>query len=605
MTYKIMVVDDEPANLRILEKLFRRDYHVITADSGLEALKLLEQHDVALLIADQRMPDITGIELLKQTAKIRPHMVRIILTGYTDVSTLVEAINGGFVYRYITKPWKNDELRLSVSRALEHYEAIKARHDLVFANLRLANRLKDMTRGFVRAMADALEARDEHMLGHSRRVSGYSTSIGRRMGLDADMLEQIALAAFLHDIGMIGTPDVVLSKSYDGNQSRPSTEKILSKAAPLSDEERAVVQLHSERGARILADIPEMNYVADVVRHHHENFDGTGYPTGLIGEQIPLASRIILVADAYDSMTSPRPFRSIMTHDEAIEELKRASGTQFDPDVVNAFCELEGITHIRRSIGKGILGGRLMNSNSLRDERSMTFEELKHEVHSQPALAATVMREANTAGYTGDKVRVIAEACDRIGESRLRAIFGQCSAHDIKTEDADLLFRHGNRCAVAAKLLAEHTGVMSQGEAYALGLMHDVGEVLLRCIFPSETEELQWREGDKRTSLELEIFGVDHAQVSGWIIESCDLPRSFSTAVETHHDASKINDPLALLIHLANIIAQSEEGYEASALDELGAERLAILNLTRDDLTHIHSEVRTAMELHMEYARRD
>src|SRR2546421_1825163 len=144
MAYKIMVVDDEPANLRLLERLFRNDYEVLTAESGAEAMHLLEQHDVALIITDQRMPEITGIEFLKRTANLRPHMVRILLTGYTDVETLVEAINSGQVYKYVTKPWNNDELRLTVSRALEHYETTKAHHELEMTNKRLMARLKEI-----------------------------------------------------------------------------------------------------------------------------------------------------------------------------------------------------------------------------------------------------------------------------------------------------------------------------------------------------------------------------------------------------------------------------------------------------------------------------
>jgi DNA-binding NtrC family response regulator len=144
MDYKIMIVDDEPANLRLLERLFRQDYKVITGESGEEALGLLAQHDVALLITDQRMPNMSGLELLKQTAELRPHMVRMILTGYTDVGTLVEAINSGLVYRYLTKPWSNEELRLTVTRALEHYESIKARHELEMANRRLIARLREI-----------------------------------------------------------------------------------------------------------------------------------------------------------------------------------------------------------------------------------------------------------------------------------------------------------------------------------------------------------------------------------------------------------------------------------------------------------------------------
>src|SRR6267142_1647782 len=145
MQYKIMIVDDEPVNLRTLERLFRQDYQVVTAQSGAEALTLLEQHDVALLISDQRMPEMTGIELMKNTVALRPQMVRILLTGYTDVSALIEAINCGLVYRYLTKPWNNDELRVAVSRALEHYEMMKSRHLLGMENQRLRVRLNEIS----------------------------------------------------------------------------------------------------------------------------------------------------------------------------------------------------------------------------------------------------------------------------------------------------------------------------------------------------------------------------------------------------------------------------------------------------------------------------
>jgi len=144
MSYKILIVDDEPANLRTLSRLFREDFEVFTATSGAEALELLRQHDVALLITDQRMPGMTGIELLKNTVSIRPRMVRIILTGYTDVDALVEAINCGQVYRYVAKPWSNDDLRLTVRRALEHYETNKKSYELELTNRRLASRLVEI-----------------------------------------------------------------------------------------------------------------------------------------------------------------------------------------------------------------------------------------------------------------------------------------------------------------------------------------------------------------------------------------------------------------------------------------------------------------------------
>lgn len=142
---KIMIVDDEPVNLRTLERLFRRDYQVVTAQSGAEALTLLQHHDVALLISDQRMPEMTGIELMKNTVALRPQMVKILLTGYTDVSALIEAINCGLVYRYLTKPWNNDDLRMTVSRALEHYEMMKSGHLLGMENQRLRARLNEIS----------------------------------------------------------------------------------------------------------------------------------------------------------------------------------------------------------------------------------------------------------------------------------------------------------------------------------------------------------------------------------------------------------------------------------------------------------------------------
>jgi DNA-binding NtrC family response regulator len=144
MSHKILIVDDEEPNLRALERIFRREYTVLTVRSGDEALAILAHHDVALLISDQRMPGMTGIELLQKTVQLRPHMVRILLTGYSDVSTLIETINCGHVYKYVTKPWNNDDLSATVSRALEHFEANKTRHNLEMINQRLRARLSDI-----------------------------------------------------------------------------------------------------------------------------------------------------------------------------------------------------------------------------------------------------------------------------------------------------------------------------------------------------------------------------------------------------------------------------------------------------------------------------
>ena len=141
MTYKIMLVDDEPANLRTLLRLFRDEHQVFAVGSGKQALTLLRQHDVAVMISDQRMPLMTGIELMKKAVELRPQMVKILLTGYTDVDALIESINCGLVYRYLTKPWNNDDLKLTVKRALDHYETMKTKHLVAMENKRLRARL--------------------------------------------------------------------------------------------------------------------------------------------------------------------------------------------------------------------------------------------------------------------------------------------------------------------------------------------------------------------------------------------------------------------------------------------------------------------------------
>jgi putative nucleotidyltransferase with HDIG domain len=576
MAHKIMVVDDEPANLRLLERLFRRDYQVITASSGEEALRLLEQQEVALLITDQRMPGMTGTELLKRTAIFRPHVVRIILTGYTDVGALVEAINSGQVYKYVAKPWSNEDLQQTVSRALDHYETQKKHYELTQHNARLTTRLQEMTRGFVRAIADALEAKDEHMYGHSRRVRGYALGIGRRMQLDNEALEEISLAAFLHDIGKIGTPD-----------------QILLKPAQLTNEERGIVELHSERGARMLAGIPEMSEVAAAVRHHHERFDGSGYPEGLSGAQIPLAARIILVADAYDAMTSPRPFRKAINHASAIAQLEEAAGSHFDPEVVRAFCRFDTLAQIREEIARNFCGAPLFPASQTINAQA-SLDDLLYKVAAEPALSAYALFEANVGQRGENTIASIENACARLGEARLRAMVEQNPGRNDETQQE--MREHSLRTAEAARMLAEHTGVMDAENAYALGLLHDIGQMFLHELFPAEMMNMQAFADDERTEQEVIAFGVDHAQIGQWILAACGLPRDLTAAVQTHHDVIRIDNQVALLLHVANAIAHADAPFKVAALDALGSDRLAILHLSRADLASIHAQVAAIIE---------
>jgi response regulator RpfG family c-di-GMP phosphodiesterase len=322
MTYKLLIVDDELPNLRLLERLFRHDYQVLTASSGDEAIKLLEQHDVATIITDQRMPEMTGIQLLKKTEVLRPHMVRILLTGYTDVEALVEAINCGLVYMYISKPWNNDDLKLRVSRAMDHYGHNKRRHSLELNNTRLLSRIEQLKTGFVRTIAEALKSRDKTIYDHSVRMSQFVDRVCIGLNLSEQDTAQISAAATLHDIGALcGSAGVACCAGCSNSEAFRLAQK------------------QSDDGAEMLLSMPEFEAVAEMVRFQHESYDGSGKPRGLIGDQIPLGSRIMRVAAEYDFLTCPVS-NSPVSHAQAIASLRQRAGRELDPEIVQIFAEL-------------------------------------------------------------------------------------------------------------------------------------------------------------------------------------------------------------------------------------------------------------------------
>lgn len=343
MTNKLLIVDDESANLRLLKRLFSPEFHCLTASSGAEAIRLLEQHDVAILISDQRMPLMTGIELLIHTASLRPNMVRILLTGYTDVEALVEALNCGLVYRYVTKPWSNDDLKLIVSRACQHYESNKKSSTHALANVRLQTRLQETKQAVVRALFEMVSARDEYARGHALRVSNTARLIAERLGLSEEAKAEISAAALLHDLGNVAiTGKAEYTGCFDVNQN-------------------ASLRAHSACEARLLAAIPELDTIADTIKFLREKFDGSGFPVGLKAEGIPLLSRILRVADEYDLLVLPRASAS-MTYDEAMRFLKQRSARQFDPDIVEILSQLgsEALAHSQTpAIGNAEFSGRI------------------------------------------------------------------------------------------------------------------------------------------------------------------------------------------------------------------------------------------------------
>ena len=322
MQYKILFVDDETANLRLLERLFRGQYEVLSAASGSEAIGLLELHDIALIISDQRMPGMTGIEFLKRAAELRPQTVRIMLTGYTDAEALVEAINSGVVYKYIAKPWINEDLQQTVVRALQHFETLKGQRQLQLQNERLRMRLRLMRDGLVNVLAEMVDLKDPLARRHSERVRDHSIELGRLLDLSGTDLQILSTAAFVHEVVDLRMPSHILAKNGSA-----------------SEIENQLIRRSFELGVQMLEDLPELEEVVAVLKFSHEHFDGSGFPNGFAAEQIPIAARIIAVADMYDTLTNPRDAERALTHDEAIAYLIARSGRELDPNIVRTVSE--------------------------------------------------------------------------------------------------------------------------------------------------------------------------------------------------------------------------------------------------------------------------
>ncbi len=311
--YKILIVDDEPDNLQLLYRTLRRDYDVVKAQGPLEALDILKENSFNCILSDHKMPDMDGVEFLKRSFDMYPDTIRLLVTAYSDVEILMNAINYAKIYRYIKKPYSPEELLHIVQLSLEYYQ-------LKEDNKKLIVDLKDLFSGTINAIMDALDSKDSYTLGRSRRVAFYTSKIIASMDLTKTEKATIELAALLHDIGMIGVQ-----------------EDILHKVDKLSDAERDEIRKHVFYSIKILEDIKQLDKVTDIIRYHHEFYNGTGYPFGIKGEEIPLGARIIAIADAYDSLVSFRPYRDGLTPEEALKVIEEKRGEQFDPNILDVF----------------------------------------------------------------------------------------------------------------------------------------------------------------------------------------------------------------------------------------------------------------------------
>jgi cyclic di-GMP phosphodiesterase len=331
---RALVVDDEAAVVTLLcARLTMEGYESKGASNAEEARARLEEEQFDLVICDLRMPGMTGLELLKEVRVRFPHLAFIICTGEDDVRTGIEAMKQGAA-DYLVKPLQLDGMMASIVRALDkqrltiELEQYRGRlEDMVEQRTRQLKsaiaRIEHTYDETLAALGGALELRDIETQGHSRRVTHYCLEMARAMQCSNEDLRTIARGSFLHDIGKIGIPDAILLK--------PDR---------LSEAETAVMQTHARIGYELVCRIAFLTPAAQIVLTHQERWDGTGYPQGLRGKEIPLGARIFSVADTLDAMTSDRPYRSALSFAAAREEIARQAGRQFDPDVVAVFMAI-------------------------------------------------------------------------------------------------------------------------------------------------------------------------------------------------------------------------------------------------------------------------
>jgi response regulator RpfG family c-di-GMP phosphodiesterase len=358
-TATLLFVDDESNILSSLKRLFRPfGYRIFTAESGAQGLEIMGREAVDLVVSDMRMPEMNGAQFLEKVNEHWPETVRILLTGYADIGSTIDAINKGHIYRYISKPWEDNDIVLAIRHALRQKQLEQENRGLEELTRRQNAELKELnahleekvkarteelrqTMGFlevaheklkqgfitsIRVFSNLIEMREGGMAGHSRRVAELSRAIAQQMGMKDAEMQDVFLAALLHDVGKIGLPDRLLDKPF----------------ASLTSEERNEVIKHPAKGQAALMSLEQLHSAAKLIRGHHERYDGLGYPDKLAGLEIPLGARIIALANEYDAVQIGTLLSKRLKQSDAVLFIQESRGHRYDPAVVDAFMSVMG-----------------------------------------------------------------------------------------------------------------------------------------------------------------------------------------------------------------------------------------------------------------------
>lgn len=312
MNETVLLVDDEPAICNAIERLLLdADLHlrILKAANADEALTVLKREPVALILSDNLMPGIKGVELLTMAKLLHGTTVRVLMTAYADLETALSAINHCEVFRFVVKPWNNEGLLQVIRDGILRYQLLRS--------------LQSSDEALFRSLVQTIELKDPYTRGHCDRVAALAEQLAIKLGADEKIVPLIRRGALLHDCGKIGVPEETLH--YDG---------------PLHGKSLEDVRRHPLMGAEVAreASLPEL--LVNIILFHHEHYDGSGYPYGLSGNEIPWEARVVATADVYDALQSDRPYRKALNRREAMTTLAGMAGTVLDPAIVAAFQDL-------------------------------------------------------------------------------------------------------------------------------------------------------------------------------------------------------------------------------------------------------------------------